>query len=271
MQLTKPRIAIIIPAYKSEKTLARTLASLADNTTPHDIVIVDDFSPVPVLDSGVPLPPNATVIRLDRNQGVTAATNAGLRYILERGYDYAARLDSDDTASPDRLELQLAYMDQHPEMALIGGAGEVVSETGETLFYLNHPTDFETILKKLFYNSCFLQPTFMIRAEALRKYGLYDESFPNAEDYELVRRYARHAKIGNLSHYLIRYTVSSGGLSVSKRRQQLRLRLRVQWRYRDFRSIHFYLGILKTLVLWFMPMGLITAVKQRLSAYKAKT
>lgn len=264
-----PRIAVIIPAHNSEKTLPRTLQSLVANKVPHDIVIVDDASHTPVTKI-VALPPNATVLRLDENRGVTAATNHGLRYILEKGYDYVARLDSDDTAFPDRLQLQLDYLDKHAYVALLGGAGEVVSETGETLFYLNHPTDFKTIQRKLFYNSCFLQPSFMIRTIALRNYGLYNEDFPNAEDYELVRRISKYAKIENLPQYLIRYTVSSGGLSVSKRKQQLRLRLKVQWMYRDFGSIHFYLGILKTLILWNMPMGLIAACKRQLGAYKRK-
>ena len=267
MSNVSPRIAVLIPAHNAEKTLRATLDSLAANTIPHDILIIDDASDKLVRESVV-LPPNAHVLRFDGNRGVTAAANHGLRYLLERNYDYIARIDADDTASPDRLALQLAFMDKHPDVAILGGAGHVVTEKGKTLFYLNHPTDFNTIRRKLYYNSCFLQPTFMMRAKALRKYGLYDESFPNAEDYEMLRRYARYTKLANLPNYLINYTVSTGGLSVKKRKQQLRLRLRVQLRYFNLLSIHFYLGVLKTLMLWWMPMGLIASIKQRLGAYK---
>lgn len=270
MQSIQPRVVVLIPAHNAEATLGAALASLAANKEAHDIVIVDDASRKPVTES-VSLPSNAVVLRLDRNRGVTAATNHGLRYILGRKYEYVARLDADDTASPTRLALQVEFMDRNPDVALSGGAGEVVSETGETLFYLNHPTDSTTIKKDLFYNSCFLQPTFIIRTTALQAYGLYDERYPNAEDYELVRRLSQQTKLANLPEYLIRYTVSSGGLSVSKRQQQLLMRLRVQLQYRDFSTIHFYLGLMKTAMLWMMPMVLIMGIKRRLTSYNAKS
>jgi hypothetical protein len=105
----------------------------------------------------------------------------------------------------------------------------------------------------------------------LRGHGLYDESYPNAEDYELVRRYARHAEIANLPNYLVSIMVRADGISVSKRKEQLQQRLRVQWQYRDFASIHFYLGVLKTLALWCMPVVLIRIIKRRMPGYnKAK-
>ncbi len=159
-------------------------------------------------------------------------------------------------------------MDKHSDIVLTGGWGEVVSEEDETLFYLNHPTDPKTIAIKLFYNSCFLQPTFMMRTAALRTFGLYDEKYPNAEDYELVRRLSRRAKIANIPQYFVRYRVSSMGLSVGKRQQQLQMRLKVQWQYRDFGNPHFYLGILKTLILWSVPLGFLAALKRHLPAYK---
>lgn len=267
MSSFQPRIAVLIPAHNAEKTLPAALASLAANDVPHDIVIVDDASRVEVK-AAIHLPHNATVLRMERNVGVTRAANHGLRHILRCGYEYVARLDADDTTTPDRLSLQISYMDQNPLVALCGGAGHVVSEAGATLFHLNYPTGHDAIVKALYYNSCFLQPSFMIRTSALREFGLYDESFPNAEDYELVRRMARHAKLANLPHYIVNYTVSSGGLSVAKRRQQLRQRLRVQWRYRNFVSLHFYLGIMKTLLLWYMPLGLLAEIKRRLPAYR---
>lgn len=263
------RIAVLIPSYNSEKTIGKTIESLNANTEPHDIVIVDDGSRRSLRDY-VTAQPNLTILRISKNAGITAALNYGLRYIQDRGYDYVARLDADDTATKNRLTLQVAYMDQHPDVVLLGSSGEVVSEAGKTLYYLNHPTDHETIATRLFYNSCFFHPTFMIRTSALRSFGLYDERYPNAEDYELVRRFAVQAKVANLPDYLIRYTVSTGGQSVKKRRQQLRQRLRVQWQYRDFKNIHFYLGVLKTFILACLPMSLITTIKQHLSAYQKK-
>jgi glycosyltransferase involved in cell wall biosynthesis len=267
--MAAPRIAVLIASYNAENTIEKALDSLASNAEPHDIVVVDDGSRKPLKDCIAPRN-NLTIIRLDKNGGVTRAANTGLRYLLEKNYDYIARLDADDAAVPDRLAIQRAFMDANPDVALSGGGGEVVTEDGKVMFYLNHPTDHATILRELYYNSCFLQPTFIIRASALREMGLYDEHYPNAEDYELARRLATRYRLANVPDYLIRYTLSPGGLSIGKRHQQLGLRLEVQWKYRNFANIHFYLGILKTAVLWMLPVSFITALKQRLSAYKKR-
>ncbi|HEU0117565.1 MAG TPA: hypothetical protein VFR09_02930, partial [Alphaproteobacteria bacterium] len=80
----------------------------------------------------------------------------------------------------------------------------------------------------------------------------------------------KHHQVANLPNYLIRYTMSSGGISQSKRQQQLSSRLKVQWHHRDFGNVHFYAGILKTAALWFMPVTLITSIKQILGGYKKR-
>jgi hypothetical protein len=196
--------------------------------------------------------------------------NFGLGYILDKDYEFVARLDADDAASPDRLALQRTFLDEHPDVALVGGWGRIVSEEGETLFHLHHPTEHGDILRRAYYNTCFLHPALMLRASVLRALGGYIERYPSAEDYELTRRFARHHKVANLPHYLVNYTMSEKGISLSKRRQLLTTRIKIQWDYRNFRSIHFYLGLSKTLALWFMPVSLITAIKQRKKEYRIR-
>jgi glycosyltransferase involved in cell wall biosynthesis len=267
MSRSLPRIAVLIPAYNAEKIISRALASLAANAEPHDIIVVDDGSKIPLADC-LPAQPNLIILRAAKNLGVTGAMNFGLHYILDKEYEFVARLDADDTASPDRLALQRAFMDGHPDVALAGGWGRIVSEQGETLFHLHHPAEHKDIVRKSYYNTCFLHPTLMMRTSALRSFGVYNEKYPSAEDYELTRRFAQHQKVANLPRYLVNYTMSNKGISLSKRRQLLTTRLKIQWDYRNFRSLHFYLGLSKTLVLWFMPVSLITAIKQRKKEYR---
>jgi len=266
-RMSKPRIAVLIPSYNAEHTIAKALKSLAANVEPHDIIIVDDGSRK-LLQDCISTQKNMTILRLEKNTGITRALNHGLSYVLDQGYEFVARLDADDAASPDRLALQRSFMDAHSGVALLGGCGEVVSEQGKILFHLNHPTDHKAITNALYYNSCFLHPTFMIRTTALRETGLYSENYPGAEDYELARRLAQRSQVSNLPQYLVAYTWSPGGISLSKRRKQLHSRLKVQWAYRNFGSIHFYLGILKTGILSLLPVSLITAIKQRRQDYQ---
>ena len=109
----------------------------------------------------------------------------------------------------------------------------------------------------------------MIRTDVLRKKGKYYDRFAQAaEDYELVRRLAQGHKVANLPDYLIDYTLSLKGISLSKRKTQLTNRLKIQWTYRCWTSPHFYAGILKTLALWYIPVPLITALKKKSRAYR---
>ena len=134
-----PRLAVLIPAYNAERTILRAIQSLNANSEPHDIVVIDDGSAQPLREI-VPAQDNLVILRNERNRGVTEARNQGLAYILEHGYAFVAKLDADDAARPDRLARQIGFFDRHPDVALLGSRGRVVSERGEVLFYLNHPT-----------------------------------------------------------------------------------------------------------------------------------
>lgn len=265
--MTAARIAVLMPAYKAEKTIQKALDSLKANAEPHDVIVVDDGSPV-LLRDVLPPQPNITILRPDHNLGVTGATNFGLRYILDRSYEFIARLDSDDAVSADRLMLQRQFLDAHPDVVMVGGRGRVFSEEGEYLFAINCPLDHADILRASFYNSGFIHPAIMVRADAVRKIGVYSEEYPSAEDYEFTRRLSQSGHVANLPDYVIDYTISQGGISQSRRRSQLLSRLKVQWAYRDFGTPHFYLGMLKTLALLMTPVALIAWIKGRHKAYR---
>jgi glycosyltransferase involved in cell wall biosynthesis len=228
---------------------------------------VDDGS-TPPLETVLCPQSNMRIIRLDQNVGITGALNRGLRYILDHGYEYVARLDSDDAVLPERLTIQRAFLDEHPDIAVVGSWGEVVSEQGAPVFYLNHPTDYPQILRKLRHNNCFLHPSLMFRAHIFREAGVYSENYPSAEDYELMCRFAGRYRVANLPQYLIRYTLTGSGISLSKRRQQLESRLKIQWKYRDFGMPDFYLGLLRTIVLRFVAVRFIMSIKQRHGGYR---
>lgn len=256
------RIIVLIPAYNAECYIERALLSLDANREPHDIIIVDDGSDTP-LEGAIPSRPNMKIVRLKQNSGVTAALNHGLRYILTQHYEYVCRMDADDVASPDRLAIQCAFLDEHPGVAAVGSWGEVVTEQGTTAYYLNYPTEHREISRRLRHNNCFLHPSLMIRTQAFRETGLYSDSYPSAEDYELMFRLARHYPVANLPEYLVKYTLTEGGISMRKRKEQLMSRFKVQWEYRDWTNIDFYMGIARTIALHVLDVRTVIRLKER--------
>ncbi|WP_180982591.1 glycosyltransferase family 2 protein [Methylocella silvestris] len=104
--MTKPTVSIVIPSYNRLHSIASTLRMLAHQTFKDwEVVVVDDGSAIDPSSAFPTLAPHCRLIRLDRNQGPSAARNAGVR--ASRGR-FVAFLDSDDEWLPEKLELQLA-------------------------------------------------------------------------------------------------------------------------------------------------------------------
>lgn len=262
-------IAVLMSAYKAQNTIKKTIDSLNANMEPHDLYLVDDGSPIPI-SSYLEPQSNLTIIRSSTNIGLAQAQNLGLKEILAKNYSYIACIDADDAALPDRLHKQRIFLDQHPDIGLVGSWGRVVSETDKTVFHLHPPADHDEIMTDLYYNNCFLHPSLMIRTSMFRKYGNYSNDYPSAEDYEIILRFAQHTKIANMSKYLLDYRLSTTGISLTKRREQIATRLKLQWEYRSWGNIHFYLGLTKTFILSFLPYQFITFIKKHKKSYKKR-
>ena len=75
-------------------------------------------------------------LRNERNEGLASALNRGIR--AARG-ELVARQDADDVSEPDRIALQVGFIDRHPDIGLVGCAGSVVSESGAPIAPIDIP------------------------------------------------------------------------------------------------------------------------------------
>lgn len=119
-------VSVLIPCYCCADTIGRAVASAVEQTLPPaEILLVEDASPdagktlevlqkLERLHAGqVPL----RVIPMTINVGPAAARNAGWEAVTQ---PYVAFLDADDAWHPKKIELQLGWMEAHPEVALTG-------------------------------------------------------------------------------------------------------------------------------------------------------
>jgi hypothetical protein len=152
------------------------------------------------------------------NAGLIESLNRGCR--LARGV-YIARMDGDDIAVKNRLELQVEFMDAHPNVGVLGGAVEAISVDGRVLaVYANPETDVE-IRGALKSCSPFWHPTVMMRTETVLAVGGYRGAVAEAEDYDLWLRIAERTELANLNSILLQYRLHSNQVSVSRRSQQI--------------------------------------------------
>lgn len=70
------------------------------------------------------------VIYFKKNRGLACVLNDLIAHSRELGVEYLARMDADDICMPDRFEKQMAFLTEHPEVDVVGGAIEEIDENG---------------------------------------------------------------------------------------------------------------------------------------------
>src|SRR4051812_42377490 len=139
-----PRISFLLPAHNHVKTVGATIDSiLAQTCGDFELVVIDDASTdgtEEILrgynDARVHLHRNAV------NRELTASLNIGLA--IARG-EFVARIDADDLCLPTRAATQLAFMQEQPDVAVVGSFIETINETGESLGVVKYPTAPEAV------------------------------------------------------------------------------------------------------------------------------
>jgi len=259
------RLAVLIPVYHNPMGLRRALESLRKAAGTFDVVIVDDGSPEPA-SAPTRLREDIAVslLRLERNRGIAAALNCGLRRILELGYSYIGRLDAGDTVVAERFERQVRFLDADPGCAAVSSFVDFVDNREALLFRYRPPYQQDRILQWLHLNNCLVHSGTMMRASSLREVGLYREDMPGAEDFELFLRMSRRYSLSVLPEVLTCCEYSLNGLTVTGRRRQQKERLKLQLNYFDFRSPYSYYGVARTLLSVVVPHSAVLRMK---SAY----
>ena len=144
-------------------------------------------------------------LAVTRNEGVAAASG-----------QYIAMLDSDDIASSLRLEVQSAYLDENPNIGVVGSWVNAIDEDGDSAGDMwRSETCSPKLPGALLFHNCFTQSSVMIRRNLLGSFP-YRLDFPPAEDYDLWVRLAYVTQLANISRPLVRYRYHQSGTSRKK-------------------------------------------------------
>jgi glycosyltransferase involved in cell wall biosynthesis len=258
------RAVFLMPVYQAQQSFDHTMRSLAASTVACDVIVVDDGSRPPLRVGTYGPRLDVKLIRLPQNQGIVAAMNTGLRYAIDAGYEFIARIDAGDYARPDRLARQIEYLDSHPGCMVVGSDAEFHDETGGYCFNFEPPRDPVALSKALHERAWLLHPSVMYRAAVLKEVGFYTDKYPSAEDFEMFLRIAQRHEVGVVPEPLIVYVVRRGGISGRGARTQAFSRLRIQLRYFAWTYWVSYYGVLRTIGTLLLPLSLKSALKAKL-------
>jgi hypothetical protein len=121
------------------------------------------------------------------------------------GAPLIARFDSDDICMPNRLAVQVAYLNDHPEVAVVGSRISIIDEAGRPVGRRLLPLNHEDIARALRRYNCFSHPPVVFRKAAVDGVGGYDPQAP-IEDYDLwCRMLIAGHRFANMDEELVRY------------------------------------------------------------------
>ena len=210
-------VSVCMPVYNTERYVAEAVESiLAQTFGDFEFIIIDDGSTDgsrAILERYAKQDDRIRLISRP-NTGIVGARNEALG--LAKG-ELIAVMDSDDVALPERLEVQVAYLREHPEVVCLGSKVQCIDEAGRFLYEESHAMDHEAIQEVALRGYCpLVQCSMMMRREAVLAVKGYDPELVVAEDLDLVLRLSERGKLVNLPQVLQKYRWHDQSISAKK-------------------------------------------------------
>lgn len=204
------RVSVVLPIYNGERFVAEAIESvLAQTYLRYEIVAVNDGSQDGSKEIVRRYLNSGPIKYLEQaNKGVANARNTG---ILHSSGEFIALLDQDDVWLPEKIEKQVAFMDTHPEVALlharvrcIDGQGSPISCDG--WIYVGEEAH-GYCAEQLLCGNRIAPLTVLIRRTCLDAVGLFNQMLAPADDWDLWLRIAVRFPLGFLDSVVGNYRV----------------------------------------------------------------
>ena len=212
------KLAVILPAYNAENFIAECLESLLNQTfSDFCILAVNDASTDntgKILETYAEKDARLRVYHLPQNQGEPAVMQFAMDMLNYMNVEYVARMDADDICVPHRFEKQVQYLDEHPEIDILGS---------NALLFNNGQTDKATKVSTLplldkdikahfsLARDHIINPSSMWRHSSIKALNINYAQTATAPDFHMWIQCALHKKkFANLPDPLLLYRLHPG-------------------------------------------------------------
>ncbi len=235
---TSVQLSVVLPVFNAERYVAGAMRSLlAQSFGDFELIVIDDGSTDQSTAIVQRFAERDSRIRLIRrpNTGIVGALNDGLAAARA---PFVARMDADDFALSRRFELQLRYLEAHPECVGLGSAVDFIDEHGARVMMCPRPLTHEEIEAGLLRGDggMIIHPAAMFRREAVYSIGGYRREAQYVEDLDIYLRLARVGRLANLPDTLLQYRIHPSSINFTKNANRYQTKLGVMadaYRARD--------------------------------------
>jgi len=218
--MSPPTVSVIMSVFNGEKFLSETIDSvLSQSFRNFEFVIVDDGSTDATADilSKYALRDGRIRVLREGKKGRAGALNLA---ISTANGKYVANTDADDLSMPSRLEEQVAFMEKNPEVGVLGGAFELITDSGEVIDVIRHPLEDSQMRSAMLRYNPICHSSVILRKNIVLASGGYRSTFEPSEDYDLWVKMSEWGRLANLPSVLVRYRLHANQLSVRKVERQ---------------------------------------------------
>ena len=227
-----PRVSVVMPVYNGEKYLREAIESILNQTfTDFEFIIIDDGS----TDSTGEIlssydDKRIQLVKIPDNLGISRSLNVGIE--LSKG-EYLARMDADDISLSNRFARQVAFLEQHEDIGVLGSAYQRMNAAGEAAPQVSQRnTEWQLVHWFLHFDSPIAHPTAMIRTDLLKRVNGYNPELRYAQDYDLWCRLSAITHLANLSESFLFYRHGyAGQISTSWSEQQTEIAVQIRQQF----------------------------------------
>mgnify|MGYP002623015095 CR=1 FL=1 len=205
-------ITVLMSVYKSEKAafLDQALRSVMEKQTllPDQLVLIEDGELPEELHAVITkwheaLGDKMTILINEKNIGLTKSLNHGITSITT---DLIARMDTDDISCPERFAKQVEYLNEHPEVDVLGGGIIEIDENEKVLNKRYYPANQQAVIKSIYRANPVAHSTVMIRKRIFDNGLRYNEKYRTNQDLALwIDAICAGYQIANLPDIILKF------------------------------------------------------------------